>query len=42
MDKSNKGLRGKPWRRKRCGPFKISELPYAIIEQLYKKGRIKL
>jgi hypothetical protein len=42
MDKFNKGLRGKPWRRKRCGPFNLLELPNAVIEQLYKRGRIQL
>jgi hypothetical protein len=42
IDEFNKGLRGKPWRRKRCGPFKLPELPYTIIEQLYKRGRIQL
>jgi hypothetical protein len=34
MAEYHKRPKDKPWNRKRCGPFKLSELTYAIIRQL--------
>jgi hypothetical protein len=39
MDEFNEGLRSvKPFKRRRCGPFKLSELPSAAIKYLIEKG----
>ncbi|HEY9388004.1 MAG TPA: hypothetical protein VIP70_13265 [Nitrososphaeraceae archaeon] len=35
-------VKEKPWRRKRCGPFSISQLPSNIIFQLKKEGRLQI
>jgi hypothetical protein len=41
MDEFKKRLRGmQPWKRKRCGPFKLSELPLAAVKKLYEAGRV--
>jgi hypothetical protein len=41
MDEFNKELRNeKPFKRRRCGPFKLSELPSAAIKLLIEKGQI--
>ena len=40
MDEFKKGLRDiQPWKRRRCGPFKLSELPLTAIKKLYEDGR---
>jgi hypothetical protein len=41
MEEYEKRLRdAPPWKRKRCGPFKLSELPHIAIKQLIEKGKL--
>ena len=41
MEEYEKRLRDTPpWKRKRCGPFKLSELPSVAIKQLIEKGKL--
>jgi hypothetical protein len=43
MEERKKGIRKEdPWKRKRCGPFRLSQLPPNIIFQLTKEGRLQI